>query len=65
MSLSVLREVYESLDKEQLVEQNGGAASSAIAAASYDGTLYAYPLTASNGYFLFYNAELKNYVPFE
>ena len=46
-----------SLDKEQLIEQNGGKDSAAISAASYDGTLYAYPLTASNGYFLFYNAD--------
>ncbi len=30
-----------------------------VMAASVDGSLYAYPLTASNGYFLFYN---KNYL---
>ena len=29
----------------------------AIAAASVDGTLYAYPMSASNGYFLYYNSE--------
>ena len=28
-----------------------------VAAASHDGKLYAYPLTASNGYFLYYNSE--------
>ena len=28
-----------------------------VNAATVDGTLYAYPLTASNGYFLFYNSE--------
>lgn len=28
-----------------------------VAAASQDGKLYAYPLTASNGYFLYYNSE--------
>lgn len=28
-----------------------------VAAASSDGKLYAYPLTASNGYFLYYNSE--------
>jgi len=28
-----------------------------VAASSVDGTLYAYPLTASNGYFLFYNSN--------
>lgn len=31
--------------------------SSTIDAASVDGTLYAYPLTADNGYFLYYNKE--------
>ena len=34
-------------------------AQSTVDAASVDGKLYAYPLTASNGYFLFYN---KNYL---
>lgn len=29
-----------------------------VEAASRDGVLYAYPLTASNGYFLYYNSEL-------
>ena len=29
--------------------------SAAVEAASVDGTLYAYPLTADNGYFLYYN----------
>ena len=28
-----------------------------VDAASYDGQLYAYPMTASNGYFLYYNSE--------
>jgi arabinogalactan oligomer/maltooligosaccharide transport system substrate-binding protein len=28
-----------------------------VEAASQDGTLYAYPLTASNGYYLYYNSE--------
>lgn len=31
--------------------------SSTLDAASVDGTLYAYPLTADNGYFLYYNKE--------
>lgn len=46
-----------SLHREQVISESGGEASSAIAAASYDGELYAYPLTASNGYFLYYNAD--------
>ena len=32
-------------------------AASTVEAASVDGKLYAYPLTASNGYFLFYNSD--------
>lgn len=31
---------------------------STVEAASSNGTLYAYPLTASNGYFLYYNSEI-------
>lgn len=41
----------------QVIEENGGADSAAVQTASVDGTLYAYPLTASNGYFMYYNAE--------
>lgn len=41
---------------EQIIQDNGGADSGAITAASHDGVLYAYPKTASNGYFLFYNS---------
>lgn len=33
-------------------------AASTVEAASKDGKLYAYPLTASNGYFLYYNSEV-------
>ncbi|MBR1700719.1 MAG: extracellular solute-binding protein [Lachnospiraceae bacterium] len=40
----------------QVIAENGGADSAAIQTASVDGTLYAYPLTASNGYFMYYNA---------
>lgn len=45
-------------EEDQIIEANGGADSTAIVAASSgDGVLYAYPLTASNGYFMYYNAE--------
>ncbi|MGN1417282.1 MAG: extracellular solute-binding protein [Oscillospiraceae bacterium] len=46
-----------SQDKDIVISENGGTDSAAITAASCDGTLYAYPLTASNGYFLYYNAD--------
>lgn len=39
----------------QVIADNGGADNGSIVGASHDGTLYAYPKTGSNGYFLFYN----------
>lgn len=44
-------------DADEVIAANGGADSAAIQEASKDGVLYAYPLTASNGYFMYYNAE--------
>ena len=38
-----------------IYDAGGGEDSVAVAAASCDGTLYAYPMTASNGYFLYYD----------
>lgn len=35
----------------------GASLSAAVDAASVEGTLYAYPLTADNGYFLYYNKD--------
>ena len=43
---------------EAIIEANGGATAGAvIAATGADGMLYAYPATADNGYFMFYNKE--------
>ncbi len=42
---------------DEVIEANGGSDSGAIGAASYDGTLYAYPISAGNGYFLIYNSD--------
>ena len=42
---------------DEVKERVGGAASGAVEAASVNGTLYAYPATADNGYFMFYNKE--------
>ena len=50
-----LLEITENVD--EIIEANGGKESAAVQAASYDGKLYAYPTTASNGYFLYYNKE--------
>lgn len=51
----VLLEVTE--NAEQIIAENGSAASGAVASASREGKLYAYPATASNGYFLYYNSK--------
>ncbi len=42
---------------DEVKERVGGATSGAVEAASVNGTLYAYPATADNGYFMFYNKE--------
>lgn len=41
---------------EQIIIDNGGPNNGACRAAMYDNKLYAYPLTAGNGYFLYYNS---------
>lgn len=45
------------INAEEVAAANGGADSTVVQAASKDGVLYAYPATASNGYFMFYNKE--------
>lgn len=42
-------------DVQTVIDANGGEANGACQAAMYDGKLYAYPLAAGNGYFLYYN----------
>lgn len=49
----VLEEVTQNADT--IIADNGGEENEAVKAASMDGKLYAYPMTADNGYFLFYN----------
>ncbi len=46
------------LNTDAVIEANGGAESGSVKAASVDGTLYAYPMTASNGYFMFYDKSV-------
>lgn len=52
---NTLHEVTENVD--EIIAANGGIDSAAIQSASYNGKLYAYPMTASNGYFLYYNKQ--------
>lgn len=54
MQAGVLLEITE--DTEEIIAANGGESNGACQVAMYDGKLYAYPLTAGNGYFLYYNA---------
>ncbi|MGN0318208.1 MAG: extracellular solute-binding protein [Lachnospira sp.] len=42
---------------DKIIEDNGGVDSAVVDAVSYEGDVYAYPMTASNGYFLFYNSD--------
>lgn len=43
-------------DADQVIDENGGINNGACRSAMYGGRLYAYPLTAGNGYFLYYNS---------
>ncbi len=45
------------LDTDKVIEENGGPDSLTVQAASHNGKLYGYPMTADNGYFMFYNKE--------
>ncbi len=45
------------LNTDEIIEANGGAESGAVRCVSSDGKLFAYPKTASNGYFLYYNSN--------
>lgn len=55
VNAGALQEVV--IHTDAVKERVGGADSGAVAAASVNGTLYAYPATADNGYFMFYNKE--------
>lgn len=56
LAAGALQEV-SSAHKDAVIAANGGAEAGAVLAASKDGKLYAYPMTADNGYFMFYNKE--------
>ena len=43
------------IDTDLIIEENGGADAPIVKACTVDGALYAYPATADNGYFMFYN----------
>lgn len=45
------------LDTEEVIAANGGVSAGAVRSVSTDGKLFAYPKTASNGYFLYYNSN--------
>lgn len=45
------------VNTNEIIEANGGSESGAVRCASSDGRLFAYPRTASNGYFLYYNSD--------
>lgn len=51
-----LQEVSE--NTQAIIDANGGSNAGVIKAATRDGKLYAYPMTADNGYFLFYDTSV-------
>lgn len=53
-----LLEITENRDK--IIADNGGEDSGAIRSATREGKLFAYPETAGNGYFLYYNSQYFN-----
>lgn len=55
LAAGALQEV--SLNTDAIIEANGGAEAGPVKAATVDGKLYAYPETADNGYYMFYNKE--------
>ena len=55
VNAGALQEVV--LNTQAVMDACGGADSGAVQAATKDGKLYAYPATADNGYFMFYNKE--------
>lgn len=46
------------MNTEAVIAACGGADSGSVEAASKDGKLYAYPMTADNGYFMFYDKSV-------
>jgi arabinogalactan oligomer/maltooligosaccharide transport system substrate-binding protein len=55
VNAGALQEVL--IHTDDVIAACGGEDSGAVQAASKNGTLYAYPATADNGYFMFYNKE--------
>ena len=55
VNAGALQEVL--LNTDAVIEASGGEDAGAVQAATVNGTLYAYPATADNGYFMFYNKE--------
>lgn len=55
VNAGALQEVL--IHTNEVMDACGGADSGAVQAATKNGTLYAYPATADNGYFMFYNKE--------
>lgn len=56
VAAGALQEVL--LNTEEVIAACGGEEAGAVQAAMYDGKLYAYPMTADNGYFMFYDKSV-------
>lgn len=47
-----------SINTDAIIEANGGVEAGSVKAAMKEDTLYAYPMTADNGYFMFYDKSV-------
>lgn len=56
VTAGALQQVLENTDA--VIAANGGETSGSVQAAMRNGNLYAYPMTADNGYFLFYDKSV-------
>lgn len=58
MSIDSLDEAMKAYAGKGVADVKSANSSGSVEAATYNGTMYAFPMTADNGYFLFYNSDI-------
>lgn len=58
MSVDSLDDALKAYAGKGVADVKSANSSGSVEAATYDGTMYAFPMTADNGYFLFYNSNI-------
>lgn len=58
MSVDSLDDVLKAYAKKGIADVKSANSAGSVEAATYNGTMYAFPMTADNGYFLFYNSNI-------